>query len=218
MNQVISNPCLDLSSRPTKASVWHNQTFNRYWICFSMWSLRSHCVPHWCFPCFHRVCRARFLPLARSKLRLCSANHRAGYFSNPTCDWLSIVWAYSEQETENGPRTLTPHRYRCVINYYFQNFSNANQSQRCNKRWNSLKVLHIYHLIYRMRCELPFPIENSMWASLMKHTTNIEHSGSYQIHFLISINIPNANLSKRCNERRNPQIFSHIPSNWNIFE
>ena len=41
--------------------------------------------------------------LARSNLRLCSANHRAGYFSNLACDWLSIVWAYSEQETENGP-------------------------------------------------------------------------------------------------------------------
>ena len=48
--------------------------------------------------------RARFLSLARNKLRLCSANHRAGYFSNLACDWLSIVWAYSEQETENGPR------------------------------------------------------------------------------------------------------------------
>ena len=34
--------------------------------------------------------------------RLCSANHRAGYFSNLACDWLSIVWAYSEQEAENG--------------------------------------------------------------------------------------------------------------------
>ena len=37
---------------------------------------------------------ACFLSLARSKLRLCSANHRAGYFSNLACDWLSIVWAY----------------------------------------------------------------------------------------------------------------------------
>ena len=46
---------------------------------------------------------ARFLSLARSKLRLCSANHWAGYFSNLPSDWLSIVWAYSEQETENGP-------------------------------------------------------------------------------------------------------------------
>ena len=45
----------------------------------------------------------RFLSLARSKLRLRSANHRTGYFSNRTCDWLSIVWAYSEQDTENGP-------------------------------------------------------------------------------------------------------------------
>ena len=51
--------------------------------------------------------RARFLSLAQSKLRLCSANHRAGYFSNLACDWLSRVWAYSEQETENGPRFIT---------------------------------------------------------------------------------------------------------------
>ena len=48
--------------------------------------------------------RACFLSLARSKLRLCSANHRAGYFSNLACDWLSIVWAYSKRGTENGPR------------------------------------------------------------------------------------------------------------------
>ena len=34
---------------------------------------------------------------------LCSANHKAGYFSNMACDWRSIDWAYSEQETENGP-------------------------------------------------------------------------------------------------------------------
>ena len=48
---------------------------------------------------------ARFLSFARGKLRLCSANHRAGYFSNLTYDWLTIVWAYSEQETENRPIT-----------------------------------------------------------------------------------------------------------------
>ena len=29
--------------------------------------------------------------LTQSKLRLCLANHRAGYFSNLACDWLSIV-------------------------------------------------------------------------------------------------------------------------------
>ena len=51
---------------------------------------------------------AHFLSLARSRLRLCSANHRAGYLSNLACDWLSIVWAYSEQETESGPGSQSP--------------------------------------------------------------------------------------------------------------
>ena len=46
---------------------------------------------------------ARFLSLTLTKLRLCSTNHRVAYFRNLACDWLSIVWAYSEQETENGP-------------------------------------------------------------------------------------------------------------------
>ena len=48
--------------------------------------------------------RARFLSLAWSKLRLCSANHRAGYWSNLPCDWPSTARVYSEQETENGSR------------------------------------------------------------------------------------------------------------------
>ena len=47
--------------------------------------------------------RTCFLLNAQSKVRLCSANHRAGYFSNLACDWLSIAWAYSEQDTENRP-------------------------------------------------------------------------------------------------------------------
>ena len=45
-----------------------------------------------------------FFVLAPSKFRLCLANHRTGYFSNLACDWLSIVWAYSEEEIENRPR------------------------------------------------------------------------------------------------------------------
>ena len=49
---------------------------------------------------------SRFLTLARSMLRLCSVNHRAGYFSNLACGWLNIVWAYSKQETENGPWSI----------------------------------------------------------------------------------------------------------------
>ena len=49
----------------------------------------------------HRT-RAHFLSLVRSKLRLCSANHRPGYWSNLPCDWPSTAWAYYEQETETG--------------------------------------------------------------------------------------------------------------------
>ena len=44
----------------------------------------------------HTLSCARFLSLARSKLRVCLANHRAGYFSILACDWQSIVWAYSD--------------------------------------------------------------------------------------------------------------------------
>ena len=55
---------------------------------------------------------AHFLSFAQSKLRLCSANHRAGYFSNLACDWLSIVWVYSEQVTEKGPRYRLENTYR----------------------------------------------------------------------------------------------------------
>ena len=55
-------------------------------------------------PC-HEI-RAHSLSLAQSKLRLRSANHRPGYWSNLPCDWPSTAWAYSEQETENGPWSL----------------------------------------------------------------------------------------------------------------
>ena len=48
---------------------------------------------------------AHFRSLAQSKLKLCSSNHRPGYESNLPCDWLSTAWAYSEQETEDGPRS-----------------------------------------------------------------------------------------------------------------
>ena len=47
--------------------------------------------------------RARFSVSYWCKLRLCLANHRAGYFSNLACDWLSIVSAFFKQEVENGP-------------------------------------------------------------------------------------------------------------------
>ena len=62
-----------------------------------------------------------FCFLLKSKLRLCSANHRTGYFSNLACDWLSIVWAYSEQETEN--------RKRALMWWLLQNFTVIQPSQ-----------------------------------------------------------------------------------------
>ena len=53
-----------------------------------------------------RLCLANHRPgYFRSKLRLCSANHRPGYWNNLACEWLSTVWACSKQETENRPRS-----------------------------------------------------------------------------------------------------------------
>ena len=42
---------------------------------------------------------------ASCKLRLCSANHSPGYWSNLPCDWPSTACAYSEQETKKRPST-----------------------------------------------------------------------------------------------------------------
>ena len=87
-------------SKPGKK--WLKWNFNRIWIkmerVLSKWFAEGGCDHTGFF-----WIRARFLSLARSKLRLCSANHRPGYWSNLPCDWPSTVWAYSKQETENGP-------------------------------------------------------------------------------------------------------------------
>ena len=68
--------------------------------------------------CLHGSKQHCYLSLAQSKLRQCLANHRAGYFSNLVCDWLSMVWAYSEQETENGPRYAHQHWSREWMSHY----------------------------------------------------------------------------------------------------
>ena len=60
-----------------------------YWYLGVHWWLRKWWGPVFC-PC--------------SELGVCSANHRTGPFSNQACDWLGIVWAYSDQVTENEPR------------------------------------------------------------------------------------------------------------------
>ena len=62
------------------------------------------------------MARARFLSLAWSKLRLCSANHRPGYWCNLPCDCPSTAWAYSEQETENMPCALASRKASSSLN------------------------------------------------------------------------------------------------------
>ena len=46
------------------------------------------------------------------KLRLFSANHRQGYWSNLPCDWLSTAWAHSKQETINRQLRLCSANHR----------------------------------------------------------------------------------------------------------
>ena len=62
--------------------------------CTSVTCSLPHCMGDNICRCDNTCVLGSFLSLARSKLRLCSANHRAGYFSNLPCDWLSIVWAF----------------------------------------------------------------------------------------------------------------------------
>ena len=81
---------------------------------------------------------SHFLSLAQSKLRLCSANHRSGYWSNLPCDWPSTAWAYSEQETENGPRW---HTIACT---------SAHQDpmrQATSLAWKLSKYIHILKVL-----------------------------------------------------------------------
>ena len=75
--------------------------------------------------------RARFLSHARSKLRLCSANHRPGYLSNLPCDWPSTAWAYSEQETENRPRSLCTQIAKALGSMSVRCRSDMKVSDRC---------------------------------------------------------------------------------------
>ena len=78
--------------------LWWESQVAHWWNCCS-----SQSGLWWMWLIMHAASWVHFQSLAQSKFRLCSANHRAGYFSNLACDWLSIVWAYSKQETVNGP-------------------------------------------------------------------------------------------------------------------
>ena len=102
----------------------------------------------------HATClfRACFLSLVRSKLRLWSANHRACYFSNLACDWLSIVWAYSEKGTENRPIS-NPGTY--FIDNFFTHKLNPFE------RWNLLLIIFFPSVCYK--CSTSHMLSNNTW-------------------------------------------------------
>ena len=114
---------------------------------------------------------ARFLSLARSKLRLCSANHRPGYWSNLPCDWLSTAWAYSKQETENGPWWCNVSRWhgREGIN------SLAPGRCSCNLKFVICKFTSMIDFVYLLpsgECQM-----TSLMSTLVQEITCV-HSGN----------------------------------------
>ena len=112
MNRIVSTLYLpQYQLDPFHIYTFYQQTFRKCVVCwaifFFFFKFQNSTFAGF-FALWHKVYImfwARFLSLAQSKLRLCSANNRAGYWSNLPCDWLSTAWAYSEQETENGPRS-----------------------------------------------------------------------------------------------------------------
>ena len=87
--------------------------------------------------------------LFRVSLRLCSVKHRAGYFSNLVCDWLSIVWAYSEQETENGPISIMRILF-CLMNETAKSHKHARDEMRIYK----YGVPYRWQKTYNVKCPI----------------------------------------------------------------
>ena len=78
--------------------------------------------------------------------------HRAGYFSNLPCDWLSIVWVYSEQETENGPCSShmgpnEPCYWSCVAAFkHWETVCDVSRHPLCRTNEGCLKRYHSHTL------------------------------------------------------------------------
>ena len=81
---------------------------------------------------------ACFLSLVRSNLRLC-------YWSNLSCDWVRIAWAYSKQDTENGHCAATT--AFVIMNFHVQDRSvlltQHNQNLTANCVFLPSSTLHI---------------------------------------------------------------------------
>ena len=126
----------------TKINVSTPVQINLYLLFYELfvWQPGGHVVVpkpvKWCYRDDLRYTRGRFLSLARSKLRLCSANHRSGYWNNPPCHWPSTAWAYSEQETENGSWS--------ILNHYL---THQNMDDTYNF-WEILQFMKSEHLLF----------------------------------------------------------------------
>ena len=98
----------------------------------------------------HTLSWARFLSLARNKLRLCSANHRAAYFSNLACDWQSIVWPYPDDPAN------FPVLWQCYTEYFicYENIDTCNSLPSCHnlEDTSAFPSLHIPARKRRILC------------------------------------------------------------------
>ena len=108
---------------------------------------------------------ARFLSLARSKLRLCSANHSAGCFSNLAYDWLSLgltprkrqktgpdinnLWynrrMNSTRHTDNSKIEVKDYQYHhCDIKCIIFDMQNADHfSKYLTKTYQRIRIVQI---------------------------------------------------------------------------
>ena len=120
--------------------------------------------------CLALMIRASFLLLARSKPRLCLANHRAGYLSNLACDWLSIALAYSEQETENGP--------------WWKSITNTGSNQEFNRLFRR-RSKKISKLRVTCLCERNPPM---IGGFLSQRTCNVENVSISLRHNVLTCN------------------------------
>ena len=116
------------------------------------------------------VAWASFLSLVHSKLRLCSANHRAGYFSNLACDCLSLVWAYSKQKTENGPwymiSTGLGHIWRSPFGCGIFNNNMSKHVQHWTHWGQLICISKLNHLCFKqwlVACSVPRYYLNQCW-------------------------------------------------------
>ena len=82
--------CMDYATAHRAVKIISSSHTNNLRLPSNLW-YRMHKIPK--LKCLAVVfeTRACFLSLAQSKLRLCSANHRPGYWSNLPCDWLSTA-------------------------------------------------------------------------------------------------------------------------------